>query len=80
MNGVTKLVGIVAVAAVTAIMSFREDIALALGAITLALGGLAAVAVVVGAAVAARAPRRGTENRRAPAIDAAPAISPLQKQ
>ncbi len=79
-NGLSKVIGIAGIAAVIAVASFRTDIAVTLGVTALAIAGLTAVAILVGAAVATRHTRAATENRRAPALDATPVISPLQEQ
>lgn len=80
MNGLSKLIGIAGIAAAIAVASFRTDIAVALGVTALAIAGLTAVAILVGAAVATRYTRPAKENGRAPVLDAAPVISPLQEQ
>ncbi len=80
MNGLSKLIGVAGVAVLLAITSFRSDIAFALGVTALVVAGLTAVAILVGAAVATRHTRAAAENGRAPVLDAAPAVSPLQEQ
>jgi hypothetical protein len=80
MNGLTKLVGIAVIAAAAAIASFQGDIAFALGVTALVVAGFTAVAILVGAAVATRHTQPSTESGRAPSMDAAPVISPLQEQ
>lgn len=80
MNGLTKLVGIAVVAAVAAVASFQDDVAIALGVTALVAAAFTAIAILVGAAVATRHSRAVTESGRAPVLDAAPVISPLQEQ
>ncbi|MCC6913428.1 MAG: hypothetical protein IT566_06975 [Rhodospirillaceae bacterium] len=80
MNGLSKLIGVAGIAAAVAVASFHSDIAVALGITVLVVAALTAVAILVGAAVATRHSRAATENGRASALDATPAISPLQEQ
>jgi len=80
MNGLARLIGIAVIAVAAATASFQADVALALGVTALVIAGFIAVVILVGAAVATRHSRVSTEARRAPALDATPAISPLQEQ
>jgi hypothetical protein len=80
MNGIAKLCGIAAVAIVVAIASFQGNIAFALGVAVVVIAGFIAVAILVGAAVSTRHSRLATQSGRAPVLNAAPVISPLQEQ
>lgn len=81
MNSMRKLVGFAVVAVAVAIASFHGDIALALGVTALVLAAFVGVAILVGAAVSTRPHHDILESGRSPALaDAAPQISPLQKQ
>lgn len=80
MNGLTKVCGIAAIAVVAAIASFQGGIAFALGVSVVMIAGFTAIAILVGAAVSTRHARPVTESGRAPVLDAAPVISPLQEQ
>lgn len=80
MNGFTKLCGIAAGVAATALFSFQDEMAMTMGIAALAAVGFIAVTVLVGAAVATRQPRSAPEAGRASVMDATPVISPLQEQ
>jgi len=80
MNGLAKLCGVAAVAVIAAIASFQGSIAFALGVSVVMIAGFIAIAILVGAAMSTRHSRPVAESGRAPVLDAAPAISPLQEQ